>query len=68
MLTNSSTTTHRKRITVYYGAAGAGKTYRVYNTHDPSTIYKYRESTTGTWFDGYDPVKHTVLLIDEFKG
>lgn len=57
-----------KNINVFYGVSGAGKTYKVYTDCAEGSVYKYVYSSTGIWFDGYDPIRHKTLLIDEFKG
>jgi hypothetical protein len=55
-------------VECHYGVSGAGKTYGCYAKYGIKPVYKYIYSSTGLWFDGYDPIRHKVLLIDEFNG
>lgn len=60
------TSSGEKNIEVHWGVSGAGKTHGCYAKFQK--IYKYIYSSSGSWFDGYDPTQHETLLIDEFKG
>jgi len=55
-------------IELHWGVSGAGKTYGCYAKYGLDVVYKYIYSSTGLWFDGYDPIRHKVLLIDEYNG
>lgn len=55
-------------VNVIYGDAGAGKTRYVYETEDDEHIYRLNKLSETMWFDGYNPDKHSVLLIDDFYG
>lgn len=57
-----------KDIYVFWGAAGSGKSHKVYNDNPLETIYKVKYGNSGVWFDGYDNMKHKVVVFDEFCG
>lgn len=59
----------RQHLTQGYllvGRAGCGKTSTVYNLEGLSVIYK--KSPSNKWWDGYDPMVHTTILIDDYRG
>lgn len=45
------------------GPTGVGKTQKVYQRH-PGMVYA--KDVTNKWWDGFDPLKHQVILIDDF--
>lgn len=56
------------RVLVLYGDSGCGKTIHA-NMCDPAVTYFVPiGSSGGTWFDGYDPRKHTVVVFNEWHG
>ncbi len=56
-------------VTVLIGKPGIGKTRHIYQVHPYNDIYRLSTSNSSNlWFDGYDPIQHKVLLIDDFKG
>lgn len=48
---------------IRWGAPGTGKTFGLSHLYNK---VMYRAIGDGTWWDGYDPQKHRILLIDEF--
>lgn len=55
-------------VTYLYGSTGTGKTWGIFERHDPRSIYRvtnYR-STRGISFDGYHGQE--VLVFEEFSG
>lgn len=55
------------KVTVIWGAAGVGKTRRVYEEHGFEDVYSLScPSGSALWWDGY--VGQSVLLIDDFYG
>jgi len=61
--------TEAPKVSYFWGPPGAGKTHRVFDSHEASTIYRmtlYAKNHMA-WFDFYDPMHHTVLLLDEYR-
>ncbi len=64
----------RVDVTCYWGPTGTGKSYRALaeascNEGDElGTPYMVPRTGGETWFDGYDPIKHKTIIIDEFYG
>jgi len=57
---------HNLHVTVFWGAAGTGKTRTVYDTHGVENVFTLIADNSACWFDGYEG--EDVLLIDDFKG
>jgi len=56
------------RVLVLWGDSGCGKTIHA-NMCDPAQTYFVPiGSSGGTWFDGYDPRKHTTVVFNEWHG
>lgn len=59
---------HRKfqpvDVTVYYGAAGTGKTRKVYEEHPD--VFSLAQTSGQIWWDGYEG--QDTILIDDFYG
>lgn len=56
------------RVLVMWGDSGCGKTIHA-NLCDPAVTYFVPiGSSGGTWFDGYDPRKHTTVVFNEWHG
>lgn len=53
------------RVFVLWGDTGTGKTSYVYKKHGYEEVYS---KITSKYFDGYDPQRHKVLLLDEMVG
>jgi len=54
---------------LHFGESQAGKTLKVFEDHPEEEIYPVPCDDNGKiWFDNYDPVKHKVVLFDEFFG
>jgi len=49
----------------FYGPSGSGKTSGVYKVYPPDEIYS--KNPTNKWWDGYDPLKHKLVLIDDYR-
>jgi len=49
----------------YYGDSGAGKTEAVFNEFPHDSIYV--KTSNNKWWDNYDPIKHTVVIIDDYR-
>lgn len=48
------------------GNAGVGKTWGAYKVSN-NGIFTLQKHATGWWFDGYDPIKHHTLLVDDYN-
>lgn len=58
-----------KKVYVYWGAAGAGKTVeakRFIDRHYTGDAYWLKCSKTNVWWDGYEG--HKCIVIDDFEG
>lgn len=53
------------RCFFFYGPPGAGKTSLVYDTFGYERVYSVA-SVKLTWWDGYCPRRHDVVLLDEY--
>lgn len=73
--------TERTRLHIFYGPPNSGKTYAAMRFHpDPPDdvytldgpplphVFKLGVSRSDPWFDGYDPLKHKVVVFDEYQG
>ena len=59
----------KTRCVIYVGPPGCGKTRKIYEKHDPRTVYKVMIAQNQNLFmDGYDPNFHKVVLFDDFYG
>lgn len=47
-----------------WGPTGCGKTASVFARYKPDEIYIKDNSK---WFDGFDPTRHKVVLLDDFR-
>jgi len=58
------------KIVVLYGPPGTGKSHRATKLADAvGPAYRWQSSPSGAvWFDGYDPINHKVVIMDDFKG
>lgn len=57
----------KTEVRVFYGPPGTGKTYTAMQYgKSEGTVYRFRISPTGYWFDGYD--KHTTTVFDDYSG
>jgi len=58
------------KIVVLYGPPGTGKSHRATKMADAvGPAYRWQSSPSGAvWFDGYDPINHKVVILDDFKG
>jgi len=61
---------NQPKIVVLWGPPGTGKSHRA--TEMAKAIgpaYRWQSSPSGAvWFDGYDPMNHKVVILDDFKG
>lgn len=56
-----------KKVVLFYGKPGVGKTRFVYDKHGASDEFYATPLSNGTpWFDGYD--SHKFALLDDFDG
>lgn len=60
---NQEPRTWETECIVYWGKSGSGKTRKVYDENEVSTVYAH---PGGQWFDGYD--SEEVVLFDDFGG
>lgn len=60
----------KSQVAVLYGPTGTGKTrFIVDNINQEKAFWMDSARTTGNpWVDGYDPMEHKHLVIDEFYG
>lgn len=54
------------KVFIFWGDSRTGKTRKVYDLEGIDRIYS--KTDDGLYFDGYDPQKHKVLLLDESYG
>lgn len=47
-----------------WGPTGGGKTTRIFSKYESAHIYT-KDRTK--WFNGFDPIQHRVILIDDFR-
>lgn len=55
-------------VEVYWGAPGTGKTRKAHEDDPNLFILPVGGSGNTVWWDGYDPVEHNTVLIDDFYG
>lgn len=56
-------------VSVFWGRPGAGKTRRVYELEDRNNVFDVPRPNGGNvWFDGYEPTRHSAILLDDFYG
>lgn len=58
-------------VIVRWGVSGAGKTYAAYNGYPIGSVFTLSRPpnhSSVAWFDGYDPMIHKTLLLDDFYG
>jgi len=60
----------KSEVTVYYGLPGTGKTRRAIESHgyDSTFVVSKPDSGRPLWWDGYEPARHTAVLLDDFYG
>lgn len=63
----------KTRVIIYWGVAGAGKTMSVYRESGgpggTDGVYDVPRPNGGSvWFDGFDPSRDSVVLLDDFYG
>jgi len=56
------------RVLVLWGDSGCGKTIHANFCKPECTYFVPIGSSGGTWFDGYDPRKHSVVVFNEWHG
>jgi hypothetical protein len=49
----------------YYGEAGSGKSSGVWDEFGDEHVYA--KNPRNKWWDGYDPSRHSVVLVDDFR-
>jgi len=60
---------YKTEVAVFYGPTGTGKTRYIRDTLPSDKCYWITKGRTGDpWMDGYDPVVHDHVVIDEFYG
>jgi hypothetical protein len=52
-------------VTVHWGAPRLGKTCAAYRSKH---VYSLQHGNSGSWWDGYEPNRHTTVVLDEFTG
>lgn len=56
-------------LTVLYGAAGTGKTSTAINFAKTfGSYYLMPNDGKSIWWNGYDPLQHECVILDEFNG
>jgi len=69
-LAMASTVRVQPRIIVLVGPPGTGKSFKARQIADANGGAHWFTSGNGdnTWWDGYDPIKHKVVVLDDFQG
>lgn len=63
--------THMTTLEVMWGPTGSGKSTGIRANLKNTPYFQLTKSACSdkvTWFDGYDPIAHKVLVIDDFYG
>lgn len=56
-------------VTILWGVPGSGKTRYVYDKFPRESIFELaRPNGSSVWWDGYEPIKHSIILLDDFYG
>lgn len=59
----------KTKTVVLYGPTGTGKSRFAWGSTEAGNIYTVPRSTgDALWFDGYDPGRHTTIILDDFYG
>jgi len=58
----------KTKVIVLYGDAGTGKSSTAVKLAERYGEYHRVTIQNNVWFDGYDPMKHQTLILDEFTG
>lgn len=61
---------HKTVFHVFYGAAGTGKTTTAINfaTVQNKSYFLVPNDGKALWWNGYDPMTHEIVILDEFNG
>lgn len=51
-----------------YGPTGTGKSRTAFENFNPETHYVFSYASNAEWWDGYNPLKHKIVIFDEFRG
>lgn len=66
---NEVTTKPIPVVHLYFGTAGSGKSYDAKSGCGAGDFFIYTAGNNGTnWWDGYDPIQHKRVIIDEING
>lgn len=57
---------HRTEGLWYYGKTGSGKSYRA--AQESKNIGTFIWTADKGWWDGYKPLEHKIVIIDDFRG
>lgn len=62
--------TEKPTVICYWGPSGTGKTKRSFDFRGRDGTYVVSKPDSGRplWWDGYNPTKHTAIIIDDFYG
>lgn len=56
-------------VYLYFGTAGSGKSFDAKKDCTSADYFIYTTGNNGTnWWDGYDPIQHKRVIIDEING
>lgn len=56
------------KLLVLWGSPDTGKTTTAISLCEPGTYFVLTADGKSVWWDGYDPERHTTIIIDEFVG
>lgn len=58
------------KVVVFWGPPGTGKSHKAREVCENNGGGHWFQSGNGdnAWWDGYDPVRHPVVVLDDFKG
>lgn len=58
-----------KTVKIFWGESGSGKSHRAFEEARADGAEEvYVKDPVTKWWDGYDPARHTRVVVDEYEG